>query len=83
MVTISTKAKVGKNHKISLTVPATVPAGDYDMLVVLSNEPLDSNNILPISYASEKPDIKALAGIWKNKNITLEQLRKKAWGERL
>jgi hypothetical protein len=37
---------------------------------------------LPITYA-ENPDIMALAGIWKGKNISLEKLRKKAWGDRL
>ena len=39
--------------------------------------------LLPITPATEKPDIKALAGIWKNKDIDLETLRKKAWGGRL
>jgi hypothetical protein len=44
---------------------------------------------LPITYAT-KPDVLALAGIWKHKNINLEdiesfqnQLRKEAWGNRL
>lgn len=35
----------------------------------------------PITYA-KNPDFKALAGIWKDKNITIEQLRDKAWGGR-
>jgi hypothetical protein len=42
----------------------------------------ESKNKLPISYA-EKPDFMAMAGIWKNKNINSEQLRKEAWGNRL
>ena len=44
---------------------------------------IDANikNELPISFA-EKPDFMALAGIWKDKNITLAQLRKEAWGDR-
>jgi hypothetical protein len=36
---------------------------------------------IPISYA-RNPDFKALAGIWKDKNITLDELRQKGWGER-
>jgi hypothetical protein len=36
---------------------------------------------LPITFA-KNPDIKALAGIWENKDITLEELRKEAWGDR-
>ena len=37
---------------------------------------------LPIQFA-EKPDVLALAGIWKGRTITLEELRKDAWGDRL
>jgi hypothetical protein len=37
---------------------------------------------IPITYAT-KPDFMALAGIWKDKNITSEQLRHDAWGDRL
>lgn len=36
----------------------------------------------PITFA-EKPDIKALAGIWEGRDITLAQLRKEAWGDRI
>ena len=38
----------------------------------------DKKTELPISFA-KNPDISALAGIWKNKEITLSDLRKKAW----
>jgi len=31
---------------------------------------------------SKNPDFMALAGIWKDNDITLEELRKKAWGDR-
>jgi len=34
---------------------------------------------LPIEFA-KNPDIKALAGIWEGRDITLEQLRKESWG---
>lgn len=37
---------------------------------------------LPITFA-DNPDISALAGIWKGKNISLEELRKNAWGNRI
>ena len=36
----------------------------------------------PITFA-QKPDFMSLEGIWKNKNITQEQLRKDAWDTRL
>jgi hypothetical protein len=36
---------------------------------------------LPITFA-KNPDVKALAGIWEGRDITLEQLRKEAWGDR-
>ena len=38
-------------------------------------------NELPIIFA-EKPNFMALAGIWKDKNFTLAQLRKEAWDDR-
>jgi hypothetical protein len=44
------------------------------------NEP--TNNTLPITYA-EEPNFMALAGIWENQDITIEQLRQDAWGGRL
>ena len=34
---------------------------------------------LPIVWGKGKPDISDFAGIWKDKNITLETLREKAW----
>jgi hypothetical protein len=39
-------------------------------------------NELPITFA-KNPDFMALAGIWKDKNINPDQLRKEAWGGRL
>jgi len=35
---------------------------------------------LPIRFA-DKPDANALSGIWKDNPVTIEDLRKKAWGE--
>lgn len=37
---------------------------------------------LPITFAKD-PDVTALAGIWQGKDITLEKLRKDAWGDRI
>ena len=37
---------------------------------------------LPITYA-ENPDIKALAGIWEGSTISLDEIRNKAWGDRI
>ena len=34
---------------------------------------------LPIVWGKGKPDPDELFGIWKDKNITLEQIREKAW----
>ena len=48
-----------------------------------------STKHLPITFA-EKPDVLALAGVWKNKKINpdqieklQEEIRQKAWGNRL
>jgi hypothetical protein len=37
---------------------------------------------MPITFA-QNPDVKALAGIWQGRDITLETLRKEAWGDRI
>ena len=37
---------------------------------------------LPIRFA-DKPDVNALSGIWRDNPLTIEELRKKAWGDRL
>ena len=44
--------------------------------------PNNNNKQLPITYA-QNPDVTALAGIWKGRNISLEELRKEAWGDRI
>jgi len=53
----------------------------FDIVIegpVHNNVPTD----LPVTF-SKNPDIKALAGIWEGKDITLEELRKEAWGDRM
>ena len=37
---------------------------------------------LPITLA-EEPDFMAAAGIWKDKNVSIDQLRQAAWGDRM
>lgn len=37
---------------------------------------------LPITFAKH-PDVTALAGIWEGRKITLDELRKEAWGDRV
>ena len=37
---------------------------------------------LPITLA-EEPDFMAAAGIWKDKNVSIDQLRDEAWGDRM
>ena len=37
---------------------------------------------LPIDFA-KNPDTSALSGVWKHKDISLNELRQKAWGDRL
>ena len=34
---------------------------------------------LPVQWATEKPSINDFAGIWDDRNITLDELRNKAW----
>ena len=54
----------------------------HQILEPKADEPLQfiphGGKLLPVTPATQKPDIKALAGIWKNKDITLEKLRKEA-----
>ncbi|OFX59925.1 MAG: hypothetical protein A2046_03365 [Bacteroidetes bacterium GWA2_30_7] len=38
---------------------------------------------IPIEKANKNADFMALAGIWEGKDMSLEQLRDKAWGGRL
>jgi hypothetical protein len=36
-------------------------------------------NSLPVEWCKSNADIMALAGIWKNKPRTIEEIREKAW----
>jgi len=53
----------------------------FDMVI---ESPVNNNRSadLPITF-SKNPDVKALAGIWQGRDITLEELRKEAWGDRI
>ena len=54
----------------------------FEVITSADTTPTKNLSHLPITFA-KKPNVLALAGIWKDKNITLEQLRKDAWGDRL
>jgi hypothetical protein len=60
------------------------------MFDIVIEKPVDKNAALENEYVSDlpitfakKPDVKALAGIWEGRDITIEALRKEAWGDRL
>jgi hypothetical protein len=40
------------------------------------------NHSLPITFAKH-PNVTALAGVWEGREITIEELRKEAWGDRI
>ena len=64
----------------------TTPAGEDSLLPDVHDGVqwiVSNDKLLPITPASEKPDIKALFGIWRDDNKTLDELRKAAWGDRL
>lgn len=44
--------------------------------------PKTNQNQLPITHAKH-PDVTALAGIWKDREISLDDLRKDAWADRI
>jgi hypothetical protein len=53
----------------------------FDMVIegpVNNNRSMD----MPVTF-SKNPNVKALAGIWQGRDITLEELRKEAWGDRI
>jgi hypothetical protein len=54
-----------------------------DIVIEMPAEPSPAKAAnLPITF-SQNPDLKALAGIWEGQDITLEELRKAAWGDRI
>jgi hypothetical protein len=63
---------LAKVFDISIEKPKRSALPDKD-------QPLDK---LPITFA-KNPDVTALAGIWEGRDISLEQLRKDAWGDRI
>lgn len=54
----------------------------FDFEIERREIPAEKEVALPVSY-SEKPNILALAGIWKDQDISLESIRKEAWGDRI
>ena len=64
----------------------TIPDGEDSLLPDVHDGVqwiVSNDKLLPITPATEKPDIKALFGIWSDDNKSLEELRKAAWGDRL
>ena len=53
----------------------------FDMVIEKPTQQKEYPGI-PIRF-SKKPNANALSGIWKYNPITLDELRKKAWGDRL
>ena len=45
------------------------------------DEPMELVPHSPVTPATGKPDLEALAGAWKDKDIMLEKLRNEAWGD--
>ena len=54
----------------------------YDMIIETPDTVAKLTRDLPITFADES-DPSELWGIWKDNPMTLEELRKRAWGDRL
>jgi hypothetical protein len=54
----------------------------FDMVIEKPQSKKNQITDLPIQFA-ENPDANSLSGIWKDNPITPEELRKKAWGDRV
>jgi hypothetical protein len=70
-----------KNNRTLQVLQDIAKYFDFVVADLAKSDSSKKNNSLPVTY-SKNPDVKALSGIWKNKEITLEELRKKAWGNR-
>jgi hypothetical protein len=74
-----------KGQKALKALRDVAKAFDMEIELPASKEELpnpEKYKYLPIQFA-ENPDFTVLAGIWKDRDITQEELRKKAWGNRL
>ena len=84
VVTFTTSGKVKKKKTMELEVPGSIAKGDYIVTVTISGEANDIQLLdgrIPVRL-SENPDALALAGIWKGRNLSKEELRRIAWGGR-
>ena len=77
MDTLLAQIKHGDTTPFNLPNPE-FPNGKKKPIALLSHKGM----MLPITPATETPNLKSLSGIWKNKEITIETLREKAWGGR-
>lgn len=68
-----------KSAKALKALQAFVKA--FDMVI---EKPEDQKHHIDLSVRfADKPDVNALSGIWKDKPLTIDELRQKAWGNRL
>lgn len=77
MQIIQTQVYIDRNHLLTIALPNDFPEGNYQVAIVLNPQPSEQTTITP----EESQDFFALAGIWEGKNITLDTIRKDAWGE--
>ncbi len=52
---------------------------DINIIVPTKEEKLKAMLEKAITKADKTADLRALFGIWKDKNITIEEIREKAW----
>ena len=74
-----------KNEKALDALKDFAKAFDFILVkpkIKKKGNPHRDTDSLPIIFA-QKPNVTALAGIWKDKDISLGDLREKAWGNRL
>jgi hypothetical protein len=69
-----------KNTKSLKALQDLAKAFDMEIEKPIEKDKVTRN--VPIRF-STKPDANALSGIWKDTPMSIEELRKKAWGDRL
>lgn len=57
---------------------------DFEVIVKKNAAPaFAQEETLPVTPAVKNADVLALAGIWKGRKITQQELREKSWGGRI
>ena len=69
-----------KNHKNAVVLSELLKKFDF-ITSIEKMKPIKKNRKknMPIEWAKDKADIMALAGIWKTKPRSIEEIREKAW----